>query len=192
MFLDRVFVARPYVTLLRPFDGLEDGYLGRTPTTSHVFVCKGLLRVDGGARLCEAVIFERRAILSSDHRWKLRRPSEEQQAAAAEEEGGGSDDAEEAFYINHVETPLHAYPARTERLAQGRMRVADVGCKRCGAMLGWRFIKCLENGLNAHFCGRWGIVGSAVRKKEAVHRREHFERSIDFLSLKAKQQHLDV
>lgn len=209
VYLDRIFVVRKYMTLIRPksallpiitqssgFHGpdmllgmLEDGSLGATAVRKEVYECRGVLRTEnGGTCLCRNVVFEKRAILSSDHVWKLSSAregvDESNQNHPLDAQGIIPEvPAESAFYVNHVESPLVLSNERQLDLLQGSMKVADVACNLCNSEIGWRFIKCLEeSGANARFEGRWGFVSSAVRKEDRSHARKHFENPIGCIS----------
>ena len=189
----------PNVIVLENLLGrLEDGYLSISPRMKIVYICKGILRTEHhGTRLCENVIFEHRSILSDQHFWQLPRDGNVQDIQNAENDGASNtyrrqheelmdrnsdDNNENAYYVNHVESPLQTVQQRNLDLLQGNMTIADIACNRCGQLIGWRFIKSLENDRNHEYEGRWGFVISSVRKEMKHHMRTYFECPIEFIS----------
>lgn len=71
---------------------------------------------------------------------------------------------EEAWYINGFGPgAVVAGVVATMELAQGRMKICDVSCASCQAVLGWQFLEDLtQNFRNAHQVGRFGLVRSSI------------------------------
>jgi hypothetical protein len=84
-------------------------------------------------------------------------------AAAVASTSADASNGEPAWYINHLDAPVLVDQPVEMNLAQGKMTVSRVWCKRCTRVIGWKFIECLENGNNIHHCGRWGILEGRVK-----------------------------
>jgi len=85
-------------------------------------------------------------------------------AAAAPSTSAATSKGEAAWYINNLDADVLVDPPVEMELAQGKMSVSRVWCKNCFRVVGWKFVKCLEGGKNAHHCGRWGILEGRVKK----------------------------
>ena len=115
------------------------------------------------------VLTDSEQVLSLQHRWTL---------------PGGGRGAEDACYVNALRPgSFNLAPERVERLAQGRMIVADVCCAGCGRCVGWKFVSSARQNLdegsddddgdcdrrqranraNVNQVGRFGLVMSAFR-----------------------------
>mmetsp|Transcript_49681 Transcript_49681/g.118340 ORF Transcript_49681/g.118340 Transcript_49681/m.118340 type:complete len:450 (-) Transcript_49681:111-1460(-) len=121
---------------------------------AHGDSCEELLRLScSGARrkrgkgICQQVLCYQSDVLSRRHWW--------------EPVGGESQDS---WYINgFVEGSTITGPARLERLAQGRMQVADVCCSACLGCVGWKFVEdCTGLEVNRHQVGRYGLCTSSI------------------------------
>lgn len=136
------FICRGYT---RELD--DEGPCNEAPKPVY---CSGARRLRGRGP-CGQLLCDLRSVLSRQHCWSP---------------PGGS--TESAWYINgYVEGSVSVGTPRRQRLAQGPMEVADVSCTACLGVVGWQFVKDLDQWqANRNQVGRFGFCTSSIRREE--------------------------
>jgi hypothetical protein len=85
-----------------------------------------------------------------------------------------------AFLLRDVMNTISVGPTREEQASSGLYTLTDLACLSCGALLGWRYVRCLEAGPEMQCKERCSLLAqTALRaspsRNSLAAAREHIE-----------------